>query len=36
MHGGDPYPAAALQRFIGRGLNRLVSPDSSNTALLLG
>ena len=36
LHGGDPYPAAALQRFVGHGLNRLVSPDAGNTALLLG
>jgi acyl-CoA dehydrogenase len=33
---GDPRPAAALQRFVGHGLDRLVSPDAGNTALLLG
>jgi acyl-CoA dehydrogenase len=33
---GDFQPAAALQRFIGHGLNQLVSPDPNNTALLLG
>lgn len=32
----DPRPAAALHRFVGHGLNRLVSPDAGNTALLLG
>jgi hypothetical protein len=32
----DPRPAAALQRFVGHGLDRLVSPDAGNTALLLG
>jgi hypothetical protein len=33
---GDPRPAAALQRFVGRGLDRLASPDAGNVALLLG
>jgi len=33
---GDPRPAAALQRFVGHGLDRLVTPDAGNTALLLG
>ncbi len=33
---GDPRPAAALQRFITHGLDRLVTPDAANTALLLG
>jgi acyl-CoA dehydrogenase len=33
---GDRRPAAALQRFVSRGLDRLVSPDAGNTALLLG
>ncbi len=32
----DPRPAAALQHFVGHGLDRLVSPDAGNTALLLG
>jgi alkylation response protein AidB-like acyl-CoA dehydrogenase len=32
---GDQRPAAALQRFVGHGLNRLVTPDAGNTALLL-
>ncbi len=32
----DPRPAAVLQRFVGHGLDRLVSPDAGNTALLLG
>jgi acyl-CoA dehydrogenase len=32
---GDHHPAAALRRFIGHGLNRLVTPDAGNTALLL-
>ncbi|WEN16372.1 acyl-CoA dehydrogenase family protein [Rhodanobacter sp. AS-Z3] len=32
----DPRPAAALHRFVGRGLDRLVAPDVDNTALLLG
>ena len=32
----DPRPAAALRRFIGHGLDRLVSPDIDDTALLLG
>ncbi len=32
---GDPRPAAALHRFVGRGLDRLVTPDADNTALLL-
>lgn len=33
---GDRRPAAALQRFVGHGLDRLVTPDAANTALLLG
>jgi len=33
---GDPRPAAALHRFVGHGLDRLVAPDSENAALLLG
>ncbi|HWU75457.1 MAG TPA: acyl-CoA dehydrogenase family protein [Rhodanobacter sp.] len=33
---GDPRPAAALRRFIGCGLDHLVTPDAGNTALLLG
>ena len=33
---GDPRPAAALRRFVSLGLDRLVTPDASNTALLLG
>jgi hypothetical protein len=33
---GDQRPAAALQRFVSRGLDRLVSPDAANTALLVG
>lgn len=33
---GDPRPAAALHRFVGHGLDRLVTPDAGNTALLLG
>lgn len=32
----DPRPAAVLRRFIGHGLDRLVSPDIDDTALLLG
>ncbi len=32
---GDPRPAAALHRFVGRGLDRLVASDAGNTALLL-
>ena len=32
---GDPHPAAALHRFVGLGLDRLVTPDAENTALLL-
>ncbi len=32
---GDPRPAAALRRFVGHGLDRLVTPDADNTALLL-
>jgi len=32
---GDPHPAAALHRFVGFGLDRLVTPDADNTALLL-
>ncbi len=33
---GDQRPAAALQRFVSRGLDRLVTPDADNTKLLLG
>lgn len=33
---GDSRPAAALRRFVGHGLDRLVAPDTDNTALLLG
>ena len=33
---GDHRPAAALQRFVSRGLDRLVTPDADNTAQLLG
>lgn len=33
---GDRRPAAASQRFVGHGLDRLVAPDAGNTALLLG
>ncbi|MHB1058224.1 MAG: acyl-CoA dehydrogenase family protein [Rhodanobacter sp.] len=32
----DPRPAAALRRFVRLGLDRLVTPDVDNTALLLG
>ena len=32
---GDGRPTAALQRFVSRGLDRLVIPDTANTALLL-
>lgn len=32
---GDRRPAAALQRFVNRGLDRLVAPDHHNTSLLL-
>ncbi|CAM5268112.1 acyl-CoA dehydrogenase family protein [Rhodanobacter lindaniclasticus] len=32
----DRRPAAALQRFVRRGLDRLVAPDADNTTLLLG
>jgi alkylation response protein AidB-like acyl-CoA dehydrogenase len=32
----DPRPAAALRRFVRLGLDRLVTPDADNTALLLG
>jgi len=32
---GNPRPAAALHRFVGHGLNRLVTPDAGNIALLL-
>ncbi|MEO7072587.1 MAG: acyl-CoA dehydrogenase family protein [Rhodanobacter sp.] len=32
---GDLHPAAALQRFIAHGLDRLVTPDATSTALLL-
>jgi acyl-CoA dehydrogenase len=31
----DPRPAAALHRFVRLGLDRLVTPDANNTALLL-
>jgi acyl-CoA dehydrogenase len=33
---GDLRPAAALHRFINHGLDRLVTPDAADTALLLG
>ena len=33
---GDSRPAAALRRFIGHGLDRLVAPDVGNTSMLLG
>jgi len=33
---GDQRPAAALHRFVGHGLDRLVTPDAGNTELLLG
>ncbi|MDQ6647826.1 MAG: acyl-CoA dehydrogenase, partial [Pseudomonadota bacterium] len=33
---GDKQPAAALRRFVGHGLDRLITPDTENTALLLG
>jgi hypothetical protein len=33
---GDPRPAAALRRFVGHGLDRLVTPDAGSTAQLLG
>ncbi|MGA0585948.1 acyl-CoA dehydrogenase family protein [Dyella sp. KRB-257] len=33
---GDARPAAALRRFVGHGLHRLASPDTGDTALLLG
>jgi alkylation response protein AidB-like acyl-CoA dehydrogenase len=33
---GDVRPAAALRRFVEHGLDRLVSPDAGNTAVLLG
>jgi alkylation response protein AidB-like acyl-CoA dehydrogenase len=33
---GDLRPAAALQRFLSHGLDRLVTPDAATTALLLG
>jgi alkylation response protein AidB-like acyl-CoA dehydrogenase len=33
---GEPRPAAALHRFVGHGLDRLVTPDAGNAALLLG
>ncbi|MEO7068772.1 MAG: acyl-CoA dehydrogenase family protein [Rhodanobacter sp.] len=33
---GDLRPNAALQRFVGHGLDRLVTPNNDNTALLLG
>lgn len=32
---GDLRPAAALQRFMAHGLNRLIAPDAANTRLLL-
>ncbi|MEO6925701.1 MAG: acyl-CoA dehydrogenase family protein [Rhodanobacter sp.] len=34
-HHGDRRAAAALQRFVSRGLDRLVTPDGDNTRLLL-
>jgi alkylation response protein AidB-like acyl-CoA dehydrogenase len=33
---GDRRPAAALRRFVGQGLDRLVSPEADDTGLLLG
>jgi hypothetical protein len=33
---GEQRSAAALRRFVGRGLDRLVTPDAGDTALLLG
>lgn len=33
---GDRRPAAARHRFVNLGLDRLVTPDADNTALLLG
>ncbi|MFC5580319.1 acyl-CoA dehydrogenase family protein [Rhodanobacter terrae] len=33
---GEQRPAAALRRFVGHGLDRLVTPDAGDTALLLG
>lgn len=33
---GDPRPAAALRRFVSHGLDRLTTPDSTDTSLLLG
>jgi len=33
---GEQRSAAALRRFVGRGLDRLVTPDADDTALLLG
>lgn len=33
---GDLRPAAALRRFVGHGLDRLVSPDAADSPLLLG
>ncbi|MEO9215512.1 MAG: acyl-CoA dehydrogenase family protein, partial [Rhodanobacter sp.] len=33
---GDLRPAAALRRFVNLGLDRLVTPDAGNAALLLG
>jgi len=34
--GGDMRPTAALRRFVGLGLDRLVSPDAGNTSAVLG
>jgi hypothetical protein len=33
---GDMRPTAALRRFVGLGLDRLVSPDAGNTSAVLG
>ncbi|RAN74751.1 acyl-CoA dehydrogenase [Bacillus sp. SRB_336] len=33
---GDLRPTAALQRFVSHGLDRLVTPDAGNAAVLLG
>ncbi|MCW8808815.1 MAG: acyl-CoA dehydrogenase family protein [Rhodanobacter sp.] len=33
---GDQRPAAAVRRFVSHGLDRLVSPETADTALLLG
>ncbi|MBN8713195.1 MAG: acyl-CoA dehydrogenase family protein [Xanthomonadales bacterium] len=35
MRGGELWPAAALQRFLAHGLDRLAAPEADNTALLL-